>query len=179
MQDHKSPALTRVLEDIHRGDLGKARDRLHGLVARFPDDLSLRTRLAEVYAELKYPRMAGRYWYLEADKAPRMLEACQSFEQSCGHDALRMLLAIKFRGDPAALPSQSRAILEGLQQRAVEQHGYYPDPRSRGRDRWKPSRRASGADRVLAVLFGAFLIGLVVLAAIGLLAVLSGVLQLR
>ena len=59
MQDHKSPALTRVLEDIHRGDLGKARDRLHGLVARFPDDLSLRTRLAEVYSELKYPRMAG------------------------------------------------------------------------------------------------------------------------
>lgn len=179
MTDSRSRALSRVQKDIDRGDLGKARDRLHGLVAQYPDDLGLRTRLAEVYADLKYPGMAGRYWYLEPGKTPKMLEACQRFEESCGQDALKMLMAIKFRGDPAALPEHSRAILEGLQRRSEEQHGYYPDLRCRGRDRWKPGRRASRADRVVALLFGAFLVGLVVLAAIGLLTILSGALRLR
>jgi hypothetical protein len=46
----KETALRRVEEDIARGDLGKARDRLHGLLKDYPDDLALRTRLAEVYA---------------------------------------------------------------------------------------------------------------------------------
>ncbi|GEM_PF-762758 len=173
MEDHGPRALSRVQDDIQRGDLGKARDRLHGLVARYPDDLTLRARLAEVYAELQYPRMAGRYWYLEPEKTPGMLEACRTFEESCGRDALQMLLAIKFRGDPAVLPTHSREILEGLQRHSVEQHGYYPDLRRRGRERWKPARRLTTADRVVAVLFAAFLIGLVVLAAIGLLAVVS------
>lgn len=179
MDDLPSRALSRVQADIDRGDLGKARDRLHGLIAQYPDDLSLRARLAETYAELRYPRMAGRYWYLESDKTPRMQEACRSFEESCGRDALRMLLAIKYRGDLASLPENSRAILEDLQKRSVEQHGYFPDLRSRGRDRWKPERRASQADRLVAVLFGTFLIGLAVLAAIGLLTILSGALRLR
>ena len=179
MDDLRSRALSRVQVDIDRGDLGKARDRLHGLVAQYPNDLSLRARLAEVYANLKYPRMAGRYWYLESDKTPRILEACRAFEESCGHDALHILLAIKYRGDPPALPDENRAILEGLQKRSEAQHGYFPDMRAKGRERWKPGRKATRADRVLALLFAAFLIGLVVLAAIGLLTILSGALRLR
>ena len=177
MQGCPSRALSRVQDDLDRGDLGQARDRLHGLIAQYSEDLSLRARLAEVYAELRYPRMAGRYWYLEGDKSPQMQEACRAFEESCGRDALQMLLAIKFRGDPTALPAPSRGILEGLQKRSLGQHGYYPDLRYRGKDKWQPDRKLTRTDRLVAVLFGAFLIGMVVLAAIGLLAVVGLVMR--
>jgi len=172
--------LAKVHNDIGRGDLGKARERLHGLIAHYPNDLSLRRMLADVYARLIYPQMAGRYFYLEESKSPAISEACQAFEQSCGGDPLRILLALKFRGDLALISSgYAREKLEDLQKRCSERHGYYPDLRHKGRERWQPRQRVTRADRVMAVLFAAFLLLFVALAAIGLMVVVSNLLGLR
>ncbi len=54
--------LKKIEEDILKNDLGKARDRLHGLISTYPNDLELRKKLGEIYFELKHPSMAGRYW---------------------------------------------------------------------------------------------------------------------
>ena len=64
----KDSTLKKVEYDVSQGDFGKARDRLHSLIGTYPDDLSLRSELARIYAKLQYPIMAGRYWYLEESK---------------------------------------------------------------------------------------------------------------
>lgn len=91
--------LRRIEDDIKNDDLGKARDRLHGLISTFPNELQLRKKLGDVYIELKYPAMAGRYWYLEKNKTPKMVKACNEFENSMGNDINKIARAIKYKGD--------------------------------------------------------------------------------
>ena len=92
-------SLQNVQDDIDSGDLGKARDRLHGLIGTYTINLELRPMLAEIYWQLQQPAMAGRYWYLEENKTEQMEKACACFEKSFNHDAYSMLCAINFKGN--------------------------------------------------------------------------------
>ncbi|MDW8289686.1 MAG: hypothetical protein RMM06_03115 [Armatimonadota bacterium] len=127
----KDQTLQRVEEDIAAGNLGRARDRLHGLIWQYPDDLSLRARLAEVYWQLSFPAMAGCYWYLHEPTTEAMQRAVMEFERSCGQDPLHMLFRLKFRGNPENLPPYARYRLERLQQECQRKYGKYPDFRTR------------------------------------------------
>ncbi|MGG4268441.1 DUF6584 family protein [Peribacillus simplex] len=95
--------IKKIEADIEKNDLGKARDRLHGLIATFPNELELRRKLGDIYFALKYPSMAGRYWYLEKNKSPEMVKSCIQFEKSMGNDPIRIGRAIKFKGDSEIL----------------------------------------------------------------------------
>ncbi|MBE0476769.1 MAG: hypothetical protein IBX62_06730 [Coriobacteriia bacterium] len=90
--------LGRVEADIERGDLGKARDRLLGLLRTYPANLYVRDRLGEVYWRLQYPELAGRYWYLFEPVTPEMERACAAFERKFAADARPMLAEISYRG---------------------------------------------------------------------------------
>nr|WP_227752153.1 DUF6584 family protein [Viridibacillus sp. JNUCC-6] len=94
-----SKTLKRIEEDIKNDDFGKARDRLHGLISTFPNELELRKKLGDIYFELKYPAMAGRYWYLEKNKTPKMVHACIEFENAMGNDINNIVKALKYKGD--------------------------------------------------------------------------------
>jgi hypothetical protein len=50
--------LNRVERDIASGDYGRARDRLHGLIATYPNDLALRRKLG-VDTGTKTPTRGG------------------------------------------------------------------------------------------------------------------------
>jgi len=157
--------LTKVELDIASGNLGEARDRLHGLVSSYPYDLSLRSRLAEVYWRLQYPAMAGRYWYLKEDKSSEMVAACRQFERSCGGDPLIMLQALRFRGDidPIRETYAGRLLLD-LRDRAKRERGVVFRFNKSGRDRYGvvPARTA------LQVVGGLLVLGtLAALVAIG------------
>lgn len=130
--------LNRIESDIASGDYGKARDRLHGLIATYPDALALRRRLGDVYAQLQHPAMAGRYWYLEEGRSPGMDAACRAFEQSCGDDPVQMLLALKFRGDVEAIADTfaGRTLL-ALQERAKAEQDCTIGFGKRGRDKYQ------------------------------------------
>ncbi|MDN4525964.1 DUF6584 family protein [Fictibacillus fluitans] len=95
--------LKKIERDIENNDLGKARDRLHGLLASYPDELEVRTRLGDIYYALRHPSMAGRYWYLEKNKTPEMVEACLLFEKSMGNEPFKIARALKFQGDKETL----------------------------------------------------------------------------
>lgn len=97
--------MKNIENDIKKNDLGKARDRLHGLISTYPDQLELRKKLGDIYSVLKYPSMAGRYWYLEKNKTPEMVEACTQFEKSMGNDPNRIARALKFKGDNEIIKS--------------------------------------------------------------------------
>lgn len=91
--------LDKVERDIERNDLGKARDRLHGLIQHNPDDLDLRNRLAAIYFRLRDPAMAGRYWYLEEKRTAEIQAAVAAFERSVGYNPFFILRALKFKGN--------------------------------------------------------------------------------
>ncbi|EJR56940.1 hypothetical protein IIM_00348 [Bacillus cereus VD107] len=45
--------LKKIENDIENNNLGKARDRLHGLIATYPNELSFRKRLGDIYYKVK------------------------------------------------------------------------------------------------------------------------------
>jgi hypothetical protein len=115
----RETTLARIEHEIANGDLGKARDRLHGLVAGYPDDLTLRERLGDVYWRLQYPAMAGRYWYLVQERSPEMELACQAFERACGGEASHLLRALRFKGNLETIGgTHAGRTLAALQERA-------------------------------------------------------------
>ena len=124
----KDETLRKVEAEIEAGDLGKARDRLHGLVVTYPCDLSLRSWLGGVYWALQYPERAGCYWYLEEDTTPEMEAARKAFENRWGGDPLRILRALKFRAEPMQLESDfAMTKLLDLQERCEKEQGIeYP-----------------------------------------------------
>jgi len=144
--------LSRIEGDIASGDYGKARDRLHGLIATYPDALELRRRLGNVYGQLQYPAMAGRYWYLEEDRSPAMDAACCAFEESCGDDPVQMLLALKFRGDFEAIADTfaGRTLL-ALQDRARQERGCTIGFGKPGREKFQYTSQQSTTSRWLVV----------------------------
>jgi hypothetical protein len=168
--------LSRIDAEIAAGDLGKARDRLHGLIATYPNALELRLKLGDVYWQLKYPAMAGRYWYLAEEKTPAMTEACRAFEKSCGNDPLQMLLALKFRGEFETIrdTSAGRSLL-ALQKQVNDQRRQRIELGRRGREKYGESRfSGAGGKLLLAGCSVGALIALVLMVA-GLVAIVQWV----
>ena len=165
-----NPTLQKVESDIQKGDYGKARDRLHGLLATYPDELLIRQKLGDVYWKLHFPAMAGRYWYLEENKTVEMGMACKAFESHCGNDPMQMLFAMKFRGDFRLMEEQyGGRILLKLHEEAKKKHKYYSDFRKQKVEKFVryPKRNQSrnvfseiGCWVTFLVIFGILMIGL-------------------
>lgn len=159
-----------VEEEMACGDLGKARDRLHGLVAAYPVNLSLRRKLGDVYDKLQYPAMAGRYWYLEENKTPAMMAACELYEKSCGNDSLQILRALKFKGELDSVESEfARKRLESLRSRVLDEHGLEVDFNRQGADKYRRTRKskvANGLSTIGCVILILAAVALMVIGAI-------------
>jgi len=168
IQSQNFPKVDQFIAD---GQLGRARDRLHGLHSAQPDNLAIRRRLGKVYSLLGYPEMAGRYWYLEAEKSAEMQAACAEFERSCGGDPLRILQQLKFRGHIEKLEDAyaQETILRLLDQ-IKTRHGiiYHLRPKGEGGVRYERMGRDGWV--ILGCIGLAFAL-LIILAIVGLLAV--------
>ncbi|WP_062651736.1 DUF6584 family protein [Streptomyces maremycinicus] len=89
--------LVRVDADLAAGRVPVARQRLRGLVSSFPQDLTLRRRLAEVYRLYGDAAEAGRWMYLEED---RRADETAAFEARYGSAGWRMK-ALAWQGPEA------------------------------------------------------------------------------
>lgn len=111
--------MARVEQDIERGDLGKARDRLEGLLAAYPGELQIRARLGEIYWRLQYPERAGRHWYLLPSENPDMDAAKQVFAARHNGDPARILRAIGYHGGLESIKgTYAGGVLQDLGKRA-------------------------------------------------------------
>ncbi|MHB0999865.1 MAG: DUF6584 family protein [Armatimonadota bacterium] len=135
----RTSAIERVEEDIRQGDLGKARDRLHGLIAANPGNLELRSKLGDAYSRLQFPEMAGRYWYLEEHPTESMLAAIRKFESSMGNDPVQILSALKIRISADELPPHARQKIMDLQERSLKTYGSYPVYEPKTQTKWLES----------------------------------------
>lgn len=146
-------ALERIDRDLANRDLGKARDRLHGLLATHPDNLMLRRKLGDVYSRLQFPSMAGRYWYLEEEKSTEMAAACEVFEKECGNNPVQILLAVKYKASLDAIKDTyaGRALL-ALQEQAVRKYGYSIEADKRGEAKYPRTGRVGFVAWTIMVL---------------------------
>ncbi|MFA1712674.1 DUF6584 family protein [Peribacillus frigoritolerans] len=120
--------IKKIEADIEKNDLGKARDRLHGLISTYPNELELRRMLGDIYFALKYPSMAGRYWYLEKNKTSEMVKACMMFEKSMGNDPFIIARALKFKGDSEILiRMEFDQVISPIQNKVKESLQEQPD----------------------------------------------------
>lgn len=142
-----------------------ARDRLHGLVGSYPDDLALRKKLGDLYWSLGYPASAGQYWFLEPDLGEHAEEAFAAFLHSCQGDPRIVLKRLRLRGVTAELLEPiARERVDAQKNRFRKTYGIEPpsDPPR------QPPRRTV-ADRACCVLLALF----VLLAGIGFVQVLQ------
>lgn len=112
-------AFARVAADLERDDLGKARDRLEGMIDGYPASLAVREQLGDIYWRLHYPERAGKHWYLIESARPEMDVAKQAFEARHHGDPLLILNDLRWRGglEPIA-GTYAAATLTDLAQRA-------------------------------------------------------------
>jgi len=146
--------LQRAERDAGRGDLGKARDRLEGLLSTYPAELEIRRRLGAVYWELGYPERAGRHWYLLPDEDGHMEQAKAAFRARYGSDLRLMLAHLGYRG---GLDAVRGTHAEQVLLRLAAEAGMEPDELERlvgsrgGRGRGiRADRRSALLDRLVS-----------------------------
>lgn len=96
--------LDSIRNDLNAGDLDSAREQLKGIPPQVGSTSEFSQEIGELYWQLDYPAMAGRYWYLIENKTPEMISACKDFEHSCGDHPYEILntLGWRFDGTPYA-----------------------------------------------------------------------------
>lgn len=94
--------------------------------------------------------MAGRYWYLEEQKTPEMIEACSLFEKSMGNNANQIARALKFKGDNETIKELcSEHNVSSLQEKVTEK--MIEEPEETWQDRLVPFGCISAL--ILIILF--------------------------
>lgn len=99
----KQDTLQTIEREIAEGKLGIARDRMNGLVVAYPEDLSLRSGLGDIYFKLGYPIEAGRCWFFDEPLDEVKREAVARFLRSCESDPAIVLRRLKLRCSPERL----------------------------------------------------------------------------
>lgn len=172
--------LEKVQNDIDTGNLGKARDRLHGLINTYPNDLGLRVKLGDIYWRLQLPEMAGRYWYLEENKSEQVQSACQFFEKTCKNNPLEILRMLKFKGSLEPIKDKySGKKLQELIKNAETSHPWYKASRSNfstnQRVKAIEQKKHKTRNKVFSWLFIAFLFILLCFIGIGIVSIIKWV----
>lgn len=156
----KEETLKRVEEDIAAGRLGHARIRLVSLIDTYPEDLDLRSRLAEVYLRLDNRREAGRWWYLVPNPTSKQLACIQTFEASCGKQPSIILELLRW-------PMEQDHLLDAsVRDRLASFRAYVHDPYGK-KNPLNPEARPLRRDPWMITCFVLVLIG-AILALIGL-----------
>ncbi|MBD7919945.1 hypothetical protein H9657_16860 [Cellulomonas sp. Sa3CUA2] len=151
--------LARVDDDLRTGDVEMALTRLRSLVRSLPHRLDARERLADVLRLQGDAVEAGRWSYLAEH---RDADEVAAFERACGDDPVRIMRALRWRGDEQAAATAS------AQQRLLDVRARAEAHAGKKLDWTSPGREVGGSRWDLAGV-GCFLGGLVLvtLVAIG------------
>ena len=86
--------LNRSQKDIKLKNLQRAKDRLHGLISKYPNNQKVRFELAHLYLIDKDYINAGRYLYFKNQPNDRELYSIEQFENSVGNNSFQILRKI-------------------------------------------------------------------------------------
>ncbi|MFJ1778455.1 DUF6584 family protein [Streptomyces anulatus] len=138
--------LARVDADLTAGRVPVARQRLRGLVSSYPHAPEPRRRLAAVYRLYGDAAEAGRWMYLEEDRAS---EETAAFEERYATH-LRRMVAVAWRDpeSPDEVPAFAAQQLASLRTAASDEIGCPLDWEGLPAQRWKPGPREDGSTTV-------------------------------
>ncbi|WP_435974044.1 DUF6584 family protein [Streptomyces sp. Qhu_M48] len=146
--------LARVDADLAAGRIPMARQRLRGLVSSFPNDLTLRRRLAEMYRLYGDAAEAGRWTYLEEDRSARETAAFEARYATPG----RRMKALAWHGpETLAASAFAQEQLAAVRAACAERLGRpvdWDDPDSYAEDRDEAYVPEAGGWSVRGVLVG-------------------------
>jgi hypothetical protein len=161
--------LGRVEDDLARGDLSMARQRLRSLVDAYPQRLDLRIRLADVYRAMGEPIQAGRWRYLGPPRDKADEAEIDAFARS--HDRRAAVLAdqIGYRGRVDQVTDiNARDRLQELRDHALGQDGVWTEYDEHGRPHVRMSAKHRLFGGLLGLAVGLFVTGLLTAAMWGL-----------
>ncbi len=78
--------LAEIRKAISHGQTEEATKRLLGVSYNCVPGTTHSQEVGDLFMELGFAAMAGRYWYLLENKTDRMTAVCQEFEHSLGDD---------------------------------------------------------------------------------------------
>ncbi|UQB69227.1 DUF6584 family protein [Epilithonimonas zeae] len=127
----------RIDEDLKAGRKKKACDRLRNLINEFPDDISLREKLGQIYYDSGFKDEAGKFWILSEIQGFEMKEAVDIYRNSLSNSGNAILKDIVFRGDKNQLSEYSKNILNELESDSFRKTRHIPEFKRKDREKRK------------------------------------------
>jgi hypothetical protein len=156
----------KVEQDLKEGKKKKACDRLRNLINQFPNDLSLRKKLGQIYYEAGFLDEAGKYWILSEPENKEMKIAVDLYRKTLSNSGNAILKDIVFRGNKAQLNEYTMKIFAELEQDSLKKTKNIPDFKPKTREKGNYSEleaKTSFVNKIFIVALIAFLISLPIL----------------
>jgi len=125
----------RIEQDIKEGRKKKACDRLRNMINQFPDDISLREKLAQIYYDSGFKDEAGKYWILSEPQNFEMKEAVEIYRKSFSNSGNAILKDVVFRGNKTQLSDFAKNILKELEADSLKKTKRIPDFKPKNREK--------------------------------------------
>ncbi|WP_294331223.1 DUF6584 family protein [uncultured Chryseobacterium sp.] len=117
----------KIEQDLKTGKKKKACEWLRNLINEYPDDLSLRGKLAQIYYAAGFKDEAGKFWILSEPQNFEMKEAVEIYRSSLSNSGSAILKDIVFRGDKNKLPLYTLNIIKELEADSFKKTKHIPD----------------------------------------------------
>lgn len=156
----------KIEQDLKEGKKKKACDRLRNLINHFPDDLSLRKRLGQIYYDAGFIDEAGKYWILSVPENKEMEKAVVLYRKTLGNSGSAILKDIVFRGSKAQLNEYAMKVFAELEKDSLKKTKHIPDFKPKTREKGNYSEleaKTSFVNKIFIVALIAFLISLPIL----------------
>ncbi|WP_294288084.1 DUF6584 family protein [uncultured Chryseobacterium sp.] len=125
----------KIEQDLKTGKKKKACERLRNLINEYPDDLSLRGKLAQIYYAAGFKDEAGKFWILSEPQNFEMKEAVEIYRSSLSNSRNAILKDIVFRGDKNKLPLYTLNIIKELEADSFKKTKHIPNFKRKGREK--------------------------------------------
>ncbi|WP_160138955.1 DUF6584 family protein [Chryseobacterium sp. c4a] len=156
----------RIEQDLKEGKKKKACDRLRNLINQFPNDLSLRTRLGQIYYNAGFLDEAGKFWILSEPENEEMEKAVALYRKTLSNSGNAILKDIVFRGNKTLLNEYAVNILAELEKDSLNKTKHIPDfkPKNRESSNYPKSEAKTGfLNTLMFIMLIVFLISLPIL----------------
>lgn len=156
----------KVEQDLKDGRKKKACDRLRNLINQFPDDLSLRKKLGQIYYNAGFLDEAGKFWILSEPENDEMKDAVALYRKSLGNSGNAILKDIVFRGNKALLNEYAMSVFTDLEKDSLRKTKHIPDfkPKTKEKGNYPKLKDQTGIlNTLMFIMLIVFLITLPVL----------------
>lgn len=163
---HRSSSQ-KVNYDLEQGRKYKATLRLRNLINEFPNDLTLRNKLAEIYYESGFLDEAGKFWILSENRNPEINRCIEIYKNSVNNSGNQILKDIVFRGDKTKLSFHLQSTLNELEKDSFEKTKNIPNFQPKKNYLEKDIYKETIKDKLIKYLFFGFLLFIVLLIILG------------